>query len=76
MAFELKTVDDLVRIAYAGGGFELDARVKTTDDLVRIAAAASGSGARLAFNGISKLRTTDEIVRIAFAGKGAVTFGE
>lgn len=71
MSFETRTVDELVRIAAAAGGFTLDAGVRTTDDLVRIAAAARSKGTRLRFNGLT-MRTTDELVRIAAAGGGAV----
>jgi len=71
MSFEMRTTDDLVRIAAAGGGFRLDAAMRTTDDLVRIASAASTKGAHVVFAGL-KLRTTDDLVRIAAAGKGSV----
>jgi hypothetical protein len=64
---------ELVRIAAAGGGFRLDAKIRTIDELVQIAAAASNSGARLEFQGM-QTRTTDELVRIAAAGRGAVVF--
>lgn len=71
MNFQLRSTNDLVRIAAAGGGFHLDASLRSTDDLVRIAAAASTHGARVTFSGL-KLRSTDDLVRIAAAGKGAV----
>ena len=71
--FETRTVDDLVRIAAAGGGFRLDASVRRTDNLVRIAAAASRNGAKVIFTGL-KIRTTDDLVRIGAAGKGCVFF--
>lgn len=71
MSFELRSTNDLVRIAAAGGGFILDASLRSTDDLVRIAAAASMHGARVTFSGL-KLRSTDDLVRISAAGKGAV----
>ena len=71
MSFELKSINDLVRIAAAGGGFVLDASLKSTDDLVRIAAAASNNGARVTFTGL-KLKSTDDLVRIGAAGKGCV----
>ena len=73
--FELRSLDELVKIAAAGGGFRLSAGLRSTDDLVRIAAAGASKGARLVFTGLG-LRSTDEIVRIAAAGKGAVTFEE
>jgi DNA replication protein len=71
MSFELKSTDDLVRIAAVGGGFRLDATLRSTDDLVRIANAASAKGSHVVFAGL-KLRTTDDLVRIAAAGKGCV----
>ena len=65
----MKTTDELVRIAGAGGGLDLTKTSLTTDDLVRIATAASGKGNRIIING---QRTTDELVRIAEAGQGCV----
>jgi hypothetical protein len=71
MSFELKSTDDLVRIAAAGGGFTLDASLRSTNDLVRIAAAASEKGSQITFVGL-KLRSTDDLVRIGAASKGCV----
>ena len=68
--FETRLIDDLVRIAAAGGGFKLDASTRRADDLVRIAAAASTKGAKIIFTGL-KTRTTEELVRIGAAGKGS-----
>lgn len=65
----MKTTNELVRIALAGGGLDLRNRKMTTDDLVRIALAASKHGAKVK---IMSDRTTDELVRIALAGKGCV----
>ena len=73
MPFELRSTNDLVRIASAGGGFRLDATVRSIEDLVRIAAAASGHGTGLYFRGLG-IRATDDLVRIGAAGKGAVVF--
>lgn len=39
-----KTIDQLVRIAAAGGGMHIDANGKTADQMVRIASAAAGNG--------------------------------
>jgi hypothetical protein len=73
--FSLKSTNDLVRIAAAGGGFALDAALRPTNDLVRIAAAASSKGARLIFRGMT-MRPQDDLVRIAAAGGGCVEFAE
>lgn len=73
--FNLKTTNDLVRIAAAGGGFFLDASLRPTDDLVRIAAAGSNNGARLVFQGMA-LRPPNDLVRIAAAGRGCVQFAD
>ena len=69
---ETRVIDDLVRIAAAGGGFILNAGTRSTDDLVRIAAAARGKG-RIVFRGLGT-RSTDDLVRISAAGGGAVSF--
>ncbi|MDZ2401065.1 helix-turn-helix domain-containing protein, partial [Klebsiella pneumoniae] len=72
---DLKTVDQLVRIAAAGGGLRLSASTKTVDQLVRIAAAAGNSitpnKAKLVLFDLES-KTVDELVRIAAAGKGCV----
>lgn len=70
---ENRTTDEMIQIARAGGGFELDAAVRTTDELVQIARAASGKGANVTFTGLAT-RTTDELIQIARAGKGCVIF--
>jgi len=73
--FELRTTEDIIRIAAAGGGFTLRATLRPTNDLIRIAAAASSKGARITFTGL-KLRPTNDIIQIASAGKGSVVFEE
>lgn len=73
MSFEFRTVDDLMRIARAGGGFVLNAGSRTTDDLVRIASAGADAGARIVFKGVAN-RTTDDRVRIGRAGGGIIQF--
>ncbi len=73
--FELRPVDDLIRIAAAGGGFRLNASMRLTDDLIRIAAAASNKSAKMVFLGLN-MRTTDDLIQIAAAGKGCVFFDE
>ena len=70
---EQRSVDELIHIAAAGGGFRIDAGPFETDDLTRIAAAAAGTGARVTVCGADRL-PTGELVRIATAGRGAVSF--
>lgn len=65
----MKTTEDCIRIAAAGGGLDLSKGNKTTEDLIRIAAAASSSGAPIWVSG-SKL--TDDLIRIVTAGRGCV----
>jgi hypothetical protein len=67
------TIDELVRIAVAGGGFTIDAHQVPVDGLVRIAVAASSKGARITIQNAQSL-STDNLVRIAVAGKGAIFF--
>jgi hypothetical protein len=71
--FENRQVEEVVRIAAAGGGFRVDASLKQTNDLVRIASAAATKGARIVFAGLEN-RQTEELVRIAAAGEGCVFF--
>jgi DNA replication protein len=68
-----KSVDDLIRIANAGGGLHLDASRYPTDDLIRIANASSNKGARLHLVNTGK-KSTDDLIRIANAGKGCASF--
>lgn len=65
----MKTTDDLIRIAAAGGGIDLSNTPKTTPDLIRIAAAAAGKGSQIWINGN---KTTDDLLRICSAGRGSV----
>jgi DNA replication protein len=71
--FEMRPIEDVIRVASAGGGFAMEARVKQTNDLVRIASAASKSGARVIFRGLD-VRPVEDLIRIASAGKGTVIF--
>jgi hypothetical protein len=64
--------NDLIRIANAGGGFELSATGRDINDIIRIANAAGGKG-RIDLTGASHL-TVNDIIRIANAGKGSVFF--
>jgi len=66
-------IDDLVRIAQAGGGFRLDATHRYPDELMQIATAAKTGGATVIFYGMSTYYT-DDLIRIATAGKGSVIF--
>jgi hypothetical protein len=71
--FEKRPLEDIERVAQAGGGFTLDASMRQTHDLVRIAAAAAHGGAKVTFTGLEKRRTED-LVTIALAGRGTVSF--
>jgi hypothetical protein len=73
MVLEVRTTEDLIRIAVVGGGFHLKAGVRSTEDLIRIAVAANQGGGRVYFSGLS-VRSTDDLIRISAAGKGAVVF--
>ena len=70
---EMRNIDDLIRIAVAGGGLRLDAKRFTTDNLVRLVVAASGSRASIELTNTSS-KTTDDLVRISVAGQGRVIF--
>jgi hypothetical protein len=67
------SVDDFVRLALVGGGFEIDAQRVQVDDLVRIALAASSKGARLRIKNSQHIPIND-LIRIALAGKGSTFF--
>jgi DNA replication protein len=73
--FEGLPTDDLVRIAAAGGGFELNAGQRPTVDLVRIATAARSKGARLKISGLGMMSVND-LIRISAAGGGCVELSE
>jgi DNA replication protein len=68
-----KSLDELIHIAAAGGGFTIEAGTFPSDDLVRIAAAAAGTGAQIVIHGVTG-RSTEDLVRIAGAGRGSVRF--
>ena len=74
MGLENRLTDDLVRIASAGGGFQLNVATRMTDDLVRIAAAAKIGECQVIFTGM-ETRMTNDLVRIASAAQGHVIFG-
>ncbi len=69
----LRSIEELIKIARAGGGFRLDASHCTTDEVMRLARVAGEYGADLH---ISKIcgKSTDELVKIASVGKGHVFF--
>ena len=69
----LKSINDLIKIAAAGGGMELEVSLKSTDDLIRIAAAAAVHKSPLVLTGL-EMRSVNDLIRIAAAGKGAVHF--
>jgi len=67
------SVDELVQLAAAGGGFTVSAAELAVSSLVHIAAAASGTKARIRIVD-SECLTFSDMVNIAAAGKGAVSF--
>lgn len=73
MGFRMKTTEELVKIATAGGGLVVEAGRRTTDELIGIAAAAKHSGATVIFRNMA-VRKTDALIKIAAAGKGKVIF--
>jgi hypothetical protein len=73
MGFSLKTTDELIEIARAGGGFVLEVGRRNTDELVRIAAAARKSGSTVVFRKMAT-RKQESLMKIAEAGKGHVIF--
>ena len=68
-----KPVDDLVRVAHAGGGFRIDAAGHIPDDLVRVAHAATQHHCRIDIINAANLSTND-LVRIGAAGEGSVFY--
>ena len=71
--FTARSVDDLVMLARAGGGFHLKAAPRSADDLAMIAKAAADGHCRVTFSGMAP-RPIDDLVMIARAGAGAVFF--
>jgi hypothetical protein len=68
-----RSIDELVRITVAGGGFTISATPYTTDQLVRLVGAAGGTGSRIHLRDLDD-RPTADLVRIALVGGAAVTF--
>lgn len=69
----LRSIEELIKIAEAGGGFSMDASHCTTEEVVRVARVAGECGAELRISRICG-KTTDDLVKIASAGKGHVFF--
>lgn len=69
-----RPINDLIRLAVAGGSIELDARTRPADDLVRLAVAAANSKARSLVLKGTESRSIIDLVRIAVAGDGKVIF--
>jgi hypothetical protein len=68
------SVDQMVRIASAGGGLDLSGQILSVDQLVRIASAASSHKAMIIIPTKDFILSVDQMVRIASAGKGSVVF--
>lgn len=68
-----RPMEELVQIAAAGGGIELNMSRRPTAELVQIASAAAHGGSPIRFRGIAA-RPTNELVEIAAAGNGQVIF--
>jgi DNA replication protein len=68
-----RPLNDLIRIAAAGGGMRIQAGAFSLEDLIRIATAASKNGARIVVVGGAHL-PTEALVRIGSAGRGSVLF--
>ena len=73
MGLSIKTTNELVELAKAGGGFVLDVGRRNTDELVRIAAAARKSGSTIIFRNMA-VRKNESLIKIAEAGKRHVIF--
>jgi hypothetical protein len=69
----LRSIEELIKIAKAGGGFTMDASACTTDDVMRVARVAGECGAELRISRICG-KTTEDLVKIATAGQGKVFF--
>jgi len=69
----LRSIEELIKIAKAGGGFRLDASHCTTDEVLRVAKVAGECGADLRISRICG-KSTEDLVEIASAGRGHVFF--
>ena len=69
------SLDDLIQIATAGGGFEIAGARFSALEIMRVATAASKSGARITIRNTPRF-SLDELLRIPTTGQGAVLFAE
>lgn len=73
--FESKSIGDLISIAAAGGGMEIEVSARSTGDLTRLATAAASGNARIYMRGLTA-RSTGDLASIARAGRGYVVFAD
>jgi hypothetical protein len=71
--FELRSVEELMKVVAAGGGIRMDGSKRLTNDLMKIASAAKHRGARITFTNMA-YRSTEELMQIGAAGQGQVVF--
>jgi dihydroorotase-like cyclic amidohydrolase len=69
----LRSIEELIEIARAGGGFRLDASRCSTEDVLRVARVAGECGAQVHISRIYS-KSTDDLIKIASAAKGHVFF--
>jgi hypothetical protein len=73
MMFDAMPLNDLLRLANAGGGFSISDRNFDLNDLLRIANAGSDKRAILRLK-LTKAYELNDLLRIASAGGGRVEF--
>lgn len=73
MNIEMRSTDELIRMADSGGNFAVAATGHTADDLLRVARAASRRQTKVTLSNLSHL-STDDLIRIGSVGKGCVVF--
>jgi hypothetical protein len=66
-----RTTVDLMQIAAAGGGLDIEVGSRLTVDLMQIAGAAANSGAKVTMRGLGA-RASLDLMQIASAGRGNV----
>jgi hypothetical protein len=69
----LRSIEELIKSAEAGGGFTMDASTCSTEDVLRVAKVAGECGAELRISRICG-KTTEDLIRIATVGRGRVFF--